>query len=292
MMILSSEFGSMDKFISAMLAFELNPPTDIIPGKVHRFPGADKGQSNKAGWCYFFPDSKGGVFGDWATGLHQTWRDVDVQTTSDRKWKAKNRATQKAATKALQIAQAKAAEKALYIWNKSTPALKHQYLSDKNIQAQGTRTDRYGNLVIPVTNDKYITSLQFIHSDGTKHFLKDGRTKGCWYRIGGPAKTLLLCEGFATGATLREESGYSVYCAFNAGNLIEVAGNLHHQGEVIICGDNDHNTKGNPGKAAAKRAAKLVGCKWVIPDFTDLHAGPKDSDFNDLARLVSRKELL
>ncbi len=289
-MILSSELDSINKFKSVMVTYGLNPPTDITPGMISRFPGADKGQSNTAGWCFLFQDGKGGVFGDWATGLQQTWRDVDAQTISGRKWKAEIRAAQKAATKALRIAQAKAAEKAIYIWGKSKPALKHPYLSDKNIQAHGTRTDQYENLVIPVINGKQITSLQFIHQDGTKHFLKDGRTKGCWYHFGGPARTLLLCEGFATGATLREESGYSVYCAFNAGNLIEVAGNLHHQGEVIICGDNDHNTKGNPGRTAAQRAAKLVGCKWVIPDFTDLHAGPKDSDFNDLARLVNGKE--
>ena len=290
-MTLSNEFAPTDKFKSAMLAHGLNPPADITPGKIRRFPGVEKKQSNTAGWCFLFHDGKGGVFGDWATGLQQTWRDADVQTINRRKWKAEIRAAQKAATKALRIAQAKAAEKAVYIWSKSKPALKHPYLSDKSIQAHGTRTDRYGNLVLPVTNGKQITSLQFIHPDGTKHFLKDGRTKGCWYRIGGPNSTLLLCEGFATGATLREESGHSVYCAFNAGNLIEMAGNLHHQGEVIICGDNDHNTKGNPGKTAAQRAAKLVGCKWVIPDFTDLHAGPKDSDFNDLARLVSGKEI-
>jgi putative DNA primase/helicase len=55
--------------------------------------------------------------------------------------------------------------------------------------------------------------------------------------------------------------------------------------DLLICGDDDHATEGNPGRAKAMEAAVRCGGDWVLPDFTGLPRGPKDTDFNDLRRL-------
>ena len=60
----------------------------------------------------------------------------------------------------------------------------------------------------------------------------------------------------------------------------------HPDAEITICGDNDHATEGNPGRVAAIKAARAIGARWTIPDFANLVHGPKDTDFNDLARLT------
>jgi putative DNA primase/helicase len=280
----------MSLFRAEILAHGMRPPCRIEPGRFHRFPGIGKKPTNTAGWCCLFQDGQGGVFGDFASGLQLTWRDKDGYPDK-KKWLAEVRAAGQQARAARQADCAKTAKKAQRIWNQSEPAQHHPYLSRKAIEAHGVRVDCYDNLVIPIYDGEALTSLQFIKPDGTKRFLKGGKVADGSYRIGEVAETLLLCEGFATGVTLHEETGHAVVCAFNAGNLVEVARQLHERfpcAEIIVCGDNDHATSGNPGKTMAQKAATAAGGKWVVPDFTGLNAGPKDTDFNDLARLTAK----
>ena len=71
--------------------------------------------------------------------------------------------------------------------------------------------------------------------------------------------------------------------AFNAGNLRTVAEALRKQypkTKLIICGDNDRNTQGNPGTSKATEAARAVRGLLAIPQFPD---GVEGSDFKDLA---------
>ena len=154
----------------------------------------------------------------------------------------------------------------------------------------GIRVDHRNNLLIPLTDGEDIHSLQFIQPDGTKRFLKGGKTRGMFYQINPLAEPekLLICEGFATGATLYMDTKLPVSVAFSADNLAPVAKAMRKRypdAEIIICGDNDHAKEGNPGKQAAIGAAKACGGDWVLPDFTGLPRGPKDTDFNDLRRL-------
>ena len=98
-----------------------------------------------------------------------------------------------------------------------------------------------------------------------------------------------MCEGFATGASIHEATGGAVAVAFNAGNLSAVALALRvkYPGLTItIAADDDWHTSGNPGLTAAKQAAVDVGGKLAVPDFTGLVRGAKDTDFNDMARLI------
>ena len=116
---------------------------------------------------------------------------------------------------------------------------------------------------------------------------KPGRACGLLSPIGdfNEPRTILICEGFATGATLHEETGHPVLCAMNAGNLLPVATAARSAwacAELVICADNDRQTEGNPGLTYATAAAKATGAKLIVPEFPEGVAG---SDFNDLAML-------
>src|SRR6056297_2483276 len=57
-----------------MLASGMQPPDDLRPGALHRFPGIGKGPTNRAGWCWLSADGHGGAFGCFASSLSRTWR--------------------------------------------------------------------------------------------------------------------------------------------------------------------------------------------------------------------------
>ncbi|MDS4015696.1 MAG: DUF3987 domain-containing protein [Candidatus Accumulibacter sp.] len=132
-------------------------------------------------------------------------------------------------------------------------------------------------------------SLQFIGADGDKRFLTGGRVTGCYFRIGNVQGAAALCvaEGFATGASIHEATGYPVAVAFNAGNLPAIAQAMRAKFPdlpVILCADDDYRTEGNPGMTKATEAVRAVGGLLAVPDFG---AGRPEwaTDFNDLALL-------
>lgn len=58
--------------------------------------------------------------------------------------------------------------------------------------------------------------------------------------------------------------------AFNAGNLLAVAKAMREKFTglpLILCGDDDRHTPGNPGLTKATEAARAVGGLLVIPSF-------------------------
>ena len=96
---------------------------------------------------------------------------------------------------------------------------------------------------------------------------------------------LCIVEGFATGATINEATGYAVAVAFNAGNLEAVARAMRAKFPdliLIICADDDYQTDGNPGLTKATAAARAVGGLLALPVF-DADRPAKATDFNDMA---------
>jgi putative DNA primase/helicase len=97
-------------------------------------------------------------------------------------------------------------------------------------------------------------------------------------------ETICIAEGYATGASIHEATGYHAIVAFDAGNLLSVAEAIrakHPAAKIILCADDDAETEGNPGLTAATRAAKAVRGLLAIPSF-----GKRDAvltDFNDMA---------
>ena len=85
----------------------------------------------------------------------------------------------------------------------------------------------------------------------------------------------MIAEGFATAASLHEDSGYLAVIAFDAGNFKDVAiviKSLCPDAEIIICGDNDVS---RIGEKKAIEAALAVGGKYIIPPTVG-------QDFNDM----------
>jgi putative DNA primase/helicase len=211
----------------------------------------------------------------------------------------------KTGAKLLKSRREAAAAKADLIWNDSDDTLmarghsiaSHPYLIQKGIEAHGARLyhgsliiggmECDGALMISMSLNRRITSLQFINRDGEKRFLPDGEKGG--YLIGAlkSNQPVCICEGFATGCSIHNATGCTVVVAFDAGNLRKMAEALRAKQPhipIIVCADDDHATPGNPGCAKATEAAEAVGGVVVMPDFGD--DLPQDAtDFNDMSEL-------
>jgi putative DNA primase/helicase len=184
--------------------------------------------------------------------------------------------------------QQEAALKAQRLWSISAPAsATHPYLVRKGIKPHNARQS--GNLLlIPIYHTGQLVNLQRVYPDGAKRFLSGGRVKGCYSLIGHlePSARLYLCEGWATGATIHEHTGSAVACAMNAGNLLKAGQHLrraHPTAELIVAGDDDRQTEGNPGRTAASQSAAVLHCGLIFPPWR----GDEPltlSDFNDLYR--------
>jgi putative DNA primase/helicase len=272
------------EFLDAMRAAGLEPPHAITPGKFHRFPGIGKSKANRAAWCKLFPDGIGGCFGDYSTDLWQTWqanRDkpfTPIELDTFRRQAAEAKAHTDAERKAKQD---EAAKEAAAVWQAAPAAPDdHPYLVRKRIKAHGARLDG-GRLMIPARDaDGELHSLQYIDAKGDKLFLAGGAKKGHHCLLGQPVDVLLMCEGYATGATLYEATGQPVAVAFDAGNLEPVATALRKKFPnlaLILCADDDET-----GLKNAKAAAQAVGGRVAIPDFGATR--PEGAtDFNDMA---------
>jgi len=275
------------QFINAIQQSGMTPPSQIIAdGDIHRF--SSNGKSNdEAGWYVLHDDGiAAGSFGDWRTGITQTWcADIGRQLTNA------EQAAHSARIKAMKDkreaddikSKAEAKTRANDIWSKSVSVTDHAYLTKKGVKAYGIKQSNDA-LVIPLRADGEIQSLQFINADGTKRFLTDGRIKGCYFSIGKPQDVIYICEGYATGVSIYEATGAAVVVAFNAGNLLTVSQAIRAKYptiKLVMCADDDAN---QTGVTKANEAASVVGGYVVIPDFGESRP-EKATDFNDLHQL-------
>ena len=174
-------------------------------------------------------------------------------------------------------------------------AANHPYLTAKGIQAHGAMIYRGplniggincdGALMLPMMLNRKICSLQFINKDGVKRFLADGEKGG--YLIGkiSDGKPVCICEGFATGASIHEATGYPVLVAFDAGNLTKMALALRSKNptvKIVICADQDES---GTGQFKAIQAAQAVGGLIAMPVFPADTDKSKLTDFNDMSTL-------
>jgi putative DNA primase/helicase len=310
------------RFVDAMIAAGIYPEFPrgvnlVADGTLQRFHVKGDSKGTRNGWAVLFADGiPAGEFGNWKTGYREPWcaksrtemsvdeqREVQARIEAAR---AKREAEQKAR-------EGEAAKLANLLWQQATDVHgdAHPYLARKGIRSHGLRSTAWpvrngegkiirhidGALLVPVMgiNGK-IFSLQAIfpaideHFGRDKHFMKDGRKRAGFYMIGRPpqaAGNVVVCEGYATGATIFEATGWCVLVAFDAYNLAPVAEAAREampHATFVIAGDNDRWTTTpveNPGAACAKQAAAACGGRAVLPEFEDLEGRP--TDFNDLA---------
>lgn len=187
------------------------------------------------------------------------------------------------------------------------------YLIAKGVGAHGVRFSPGGSLLIPMLDVAgRVHGLQVIRPpDMVKRERKLAKEywpagldkKGHFHLIGGvPSTVLMICEGYATGASLHEATGLPVAVAFDAGNLAPVAAALrkrYKQVRILVCADDDafatcanrdgdqvcrgriilalnpiacpacgrEHGRQNTGVMAASSAAVEAGGAWIKPAF-------------------------
>ncbi|QKN87891.1 putative primase [Acinetobacter phage vB_AbaP_Alexa] len=185
-------------------------------------------------------------------------------------------------------------------WEASLPAYEHPYTTRKGVKIYGARIGNFPvykapepgktiepfkqipALLVPIhAKSGKIVSLQaYFFEDqpfyGDRAYMKDGQKQGGYCLIGSPRDKMAIVEGYATGCSVHEATGWTVIVAFDKGNLKKVAEITRKnfpQAEIIIAGDNDVSGDGN--KAAAE-AGQAINGRVILPptagmDWNDVH---------------------
>lgn len=138
-----------------------------------------------------------------------------------------------------------------------------------------------GVIAVPLRDvEGRLWALQGISEKGTKLFPKYGRMKGCFHMLGTPAagQPVAFVEGYATGATVHELTGWCTVVCFNAGNMQSVAVGLVPtlpKGVTLLwCTDNDAASA--DGKRAGPDAAEACRARFgggvLLPEFSHREA--------------------
>lgn len=321
------------EFIDAMHKAGLSPvdASEIAPtqGKWANYHLAGDKKRKPKGAYRLTIDQDGAVgqFKDRRIDDPQTWssRASKDLTQEERKEYAKRiEAMRKASDKKLAEAQDAAALEAAQVWKNSVLAMDHPYLKRKGIQAHGIKINQDGDLIIPRYDFKgKLWSYQTITKDGDKKYQFQGRTNGTFYPLASKEddkSRIYICEGFATGASVREATSCPVMVAFDSGNLLAVAKetrNRYKDAEIIMAADNDIFTFGHPRAASVKNiekedvagddprwnewrdagylyntglqsanaAAHAIDGRVIWPEFAQDDLIAKPTDFNDLHQL-------
>lgn len=300
-------------FKAAMRDHGIETDDAIIPdGNLHRFHVIGDRPRSRNGWYCLHTDGRpAGAFGSHKlmSGHTIKWsaNGAKKMSAAERRQYAESiRQRQRERVEAERQKQEDAAATAVRLWDEAHPATTHPYLQRKGVQPHRAKIGRWWRdptvecLLIPIIVDGKLVSLQAIFAepfkDGRdKDFLPGGRKQGGYCPIGPkPASDskIVVCEGFATGASIHEATEHTVFVAFDAGNLEPVATALRARFpgvDIAIAADNDQWTKRpdgsawNPGVESATKAAQAVNGRLVVPSFA-ANDQQRRTDFNDLAR--------
>lgn len=264
----------------------------IADGALHRFHVVGDRSGSKNGWYVLHADDPAaGQFGCFKRGTSEIWSAKEYTSLSPEEkssYMAKMEAAQRKRYEETAKLQADCLAWCAERWQQGKEATStHPYLKRKGVQAYGLRLLR-DSLMVPLYDTaKTIHGMQFIRPDGEKKFKIGTAKQGHYFPIGKPNdKTLLVCEGYATGASLHEATGQAVAVAFDAGNLKQVAEALRQKYpdfRLILCADNDQWGDINTGVIKATEAALAVAGLLTIPNIPDTTNKP--TDFNDLHRV-------
>lgn len=301
----------LDDVLGQFADHGLEPAQPLTFGKLTRCKTTQDKGKEKNGW-YVIHEHRTekneilifGSFGDWRTGdsnkikvkpgrMSQEERDV----MRARQEEAKRRAAEVAAN-----AARRAANRAAGLFKRMPEKGRSAYLERKQIIGIRVRyAPRTGALLIPMTTARdQIVGLQVIYPEKQadtgrdKSYWPHGMSKeGAYHLIGPhpePGEPVLVCEGYATGASLHMATSFAVAIAFDAGNLSAVAKAMRERfpgRALIVCRDDDWKTKRpngepwNPGEEKGSNAALIVGGQVVGPIFSG-EREIKWTDFNDL----------
>lgn len=296
----STDYSVIQQFCEAMRSSGITPPENIqANGHLERFHIQGDKSNSLNGWYVLYADAiSSGAFGSWKTGESYKWRSRSHKKMNRQKWIADHQKMQNAVHHQKMLKkqeQLKVAKKARERWQNYKPAdLLHPYLINKQIAPYIARQS--GNcLVLPITDyDGLLWSLQYIQPDGVKKLLTGGAKKNHFILIQGElnqTEHILICEGFATGATLAEAYPEAcVIAAIDASNITSVAKTIRQylpNTKITVCADDDRQTPNNPGMTKGQQAAIAANAFFISPKW------PKDApksltDFNDLSCWASK----
>lgn len=288
-------------------------------GKRRRIYVEGDRKDRRNGWYIYHGDARPvGVFGSWKGGKF-TWK-ADTASckplSREEREEIRRKQEEARARKAAEEAalQAHAAKRAQAMWDAAAECSEHPYLSRKGVGAYGVRVGEFWKerrdgsgsylaakdaLLIRMRDAVGTTGLQAIYASAVKvgeetrdkDFVYGAKKAGCWATIGKPTElnglvTLLIVEGYATGASVHEATGLGVIVAFDAGNLLAVGREVRRlmpNVRLVFAADNDQWTErpvANPGLTKARDAAATVAGDVVAPEFADVECKP--TDWNDL----------
>jgi len=290
----------INRLLDAIAAIGLPPPTEsqLVAAIDNRKPArwsTNDQKFDRAGFCFLRQIDQILVasFGCMRTDIRKNWSSKSQKDMSEVEWQVhlkRREEFSKQLQDDVELKAAEAAYKAKEQWKNAKPAnSSHPYLMAKKVHPYGLRVDGK-NLLVSIYNlaEKDISSLQTIFPNGEKRFLSGGTVQGGFYQIGDESDEVVICEGFATGASIHEATGLVVAVAFHAGNLLPVAKAIRDKfpnKKLIIAADDDWQKDINTGLVKAKEAASLVGAFLAKPLFPK-DRGDKDTDFNDLHHLA------
>lgn len=311
---MSDRHQLLDDVLAQLQAGGLNPATPLVIGKRQRCEAEGDKAPEKTGWYVIYEHMTGdgstlycGAFGDWRSGEKGSWQKIKPKggrlSAEDRAvMKARAEEGQRKAAEAEARKHRTAARRAAGMWKHLEEKGACQYLVDKQVAGFGLRYKRKsGVALVPMRSVKTwdVVGLQVLFPAKQE---ETGRNKTYWpyglekegavHLIGPepePGDVLLVCEGYATGASLHMATALPVAVCFDAGNLLPVAQGLRTRypgRRLLFCADDDWKTviKGNPvnvGKLKAENAALVVGGEVVLPIF-DADREDGWTDFNDL----------
>jgi len=292
------------EFAEALHRAGLRPKgAPIMDGQFHRteVDGAKRGRMSGS-YVGHLDGMPAGFIQNRKTGHKETWRASSpprVQTSAERD-QERARVTEATLARIVErnAKQTSAAAKAVIAWDRASPApASHPYLERKRIGVHGARRDGK-DLAVPMHDiEGKLWGVQTIKPDGGKLFMPGGRVQGTFAAMGTlrPGEPVIIAEGFATAATMREATGLTVLAAFDSGNLLEVARAVRAADParlIIMAADNDHHLPrravplANVGEAKATAAAAAFGGVVLMPAFTPADSG---TDWNDYAAQHSKE---
>jgi len=191
-----------------------------------------------------------------------------LQMSDDEKRQRRDLMEQRQREHALQ--EAASIKRARERWEAAEACEEHPYLTLKQVPAHMARLEG-DKLLLPLYGpDGEICSVQTINDDGkVKRFQWHAPTKGARLNIGLHLGRTILCEGFATGASIHDAVADQVCVTFSKDNMTYVARELHAAGVPIVLAC-DLNAV-----AQMKALAKELDCPVALPT---------DKDFNDQAK--------
>jgi len=290
----ANEQRSTDDLIKEMNEAGLRVNYLDTTGSLVRVPVLSSGQARgdrsqeRSGWYCCNQLANGqyvALYGNWRTGEEHKWTSYNSESLSVTQQQElrdlldKNRLEQEENKR---IKQNEVAKDVQSRYERSEEIFDHPYLDHKGIKNYGLR-ELSGALIVPIYNiEGELRSLQYIRGKkGEKRFVSGGEIKGNLHLIGTDFASLkqlsqiVICEGYATSASVRMATNSPVAICFSANFAYDVVKNLRKKTdcEIVLALDNDESGLG--AKKAQHIQNDFFNIKVRLPsevgDYNDLH---------------------